>query len=132
MSETKPHIEKMNFFDRTIIRIGNLISILYFLGVIITVYEVFLRYVLDRPTIWAHETTLFFVGIAMLYGGSYCMTNDGHIKVTFIRDAMPKTLQKINDFIIGSLTFLFTLSLIYAGWNMVKKALWDVKIVDIK
>ncbi len=124
MSEIKHDAERMNLFDRIIVRVGNSISILYFIGVVITVYEVFLRYIFDRPTIWVHETTLFFVGTAMLYGGSYCMANNGHIKVSFIRDAMPKTWQKINDFIVALLTFVFTVSLIYAGWIMTKKALW--------
>ncbi len=124
MSEVKHDTGQVNLLDRMIIHIGNGISIFYFIGVVITVYEVFLRYIFNQPTIWVHETTLFLVGLAMLYGGSYCMANDGHIKVSFIRDAMPKMWQKINDFIVALLTFAFTTSLIYAGWIMTKKALW--------
>ncbi|MFV0322338.1 MAG: TRAP transporter small permease subunit [Alphaproteobacteria bacterium] len=126
MSETvqDQNATNPNMFDRFILKLGKYIAILYFIAVIITVFEVFMRYVFGSPTVWVYETTVLFVGIAMLYGGTYCMADDGHIKVTFIRDMMPTSWQKINDFIVDFLTFLFTISLIYAGWIMVQKALW--------
>lgn len=126
MSETlqDQNTTNPNIFDKTILKLGKYIAFLYFFAVIITVFEVFMRYVFGSPTVWVYETSVLFVGVAMLYGGTYCMADDGHIKVTFIRDAMPIAWQKINDFIVNLLTFLFTISLIYAGWIMVKKALW--------
>ncbi len=111
-----------NIFNRYILAIGNWIAVFYFFAVIITVFEVGMRYIFNSPTTWVHETTVLFVGVSMLYGGSYCMANDGHIKVTFIRDLMPKTLRNINDTFIAFLTFIFTLSLIYAAWIMAEKA----------
>lgn len=111
-----------NLFDRIVINIGNIVAILYILAVFITVYEVFMRYALGIPTQWVLEISVLFIGTAMLYGGCYCMANNGHIRVTIIRDMMPKILQKINDVIVAIFTFLFTLSLSYAAIPMVKKA----------
>ncbi len=114
--------DNINIFNRSIIKIGNGISVFYFFAVMITVFEVAMRYIFNAPTIWVHETTVLLVGISMLYGGSYCMANNGHISVSFIRDAMPEKLRNINDVIVAFLTFIFTVSLIYAAWIMTKKA----------
>ncbi len=111
-----------NWFDRAVINIGNIVAFLYIITVFVTVYEVFMRYVLGAPTIWGLETTILLVGSAMLYGGCYCMANDGHIRVTIIRDIMPPALRRINDIIVAFLTFLFTSSLCYAGYIMASKA----------
>ena len=80
--------QPMSILDVWIVRVGNVIGWLYFAAVVISVFEVVLRYGFNRPTSWAHETTLMLVGIGMLWGGSYCMAEDRHIRVTVIRDAM--------------------------------------------
>ncbi len=121
-AEHQPVAVERNWFDRTVINIGNVVAFLYIIAVFITVFEVFMRYVLDRPTIWVLETTILLVGTAMLYGGCYCMANDGHIRVTLIRDIMPPTIRRINDIIVAFFTFLFTSSLCYAGYIMAQKA----------
>lgn len=122
MSDTTHDIPRQDIFNKSIIKIGNFVSIFYFIAVIITVLEVFMRYVFNTPTIWVHELTVILVGSSMIYGGSYCMANDGHIRVTIIRDSLPLAARKIVDLITAFLTFLFTLSLTYAGWIMVEKA----------
>ncbi|MFV0431116.1 MAG: TRAP transporter small permease subunit [Alphaproteobacteria bacterium] len=111
-------------FNQCIIKIGHWVALLYFFAVIITVFEVLMRYVFHAPTVWVYETSVLFIGLSMLYGGCYCMATGGHISVSFIRDAMPKKLRNINDIIVATFTFLFTLSLIYAAWIMTQKALF--------
>lgn len=117
--------QPMSGLDIWIVKMGNVIGWLYFVSVIISVYEVVLRYGFNNPTSWAHETTLMLVGIGMLWGGSYCMAEDRHIRVTVVRDAMPPKVKRVVDLIVAFLTLLFCAGLAWAGYVMAEKALFD-------
>lgn len=117
--------QPMSKLDIVIVKIGNAIGWLYLAAVVISIFEVIMRYGFNRPTAWVHETTLMLVGIGMLWGGTYCMAEDRHIRVTVIRDAMGVRLRRIVDVIVGVLTLLFCLGLSWAGYIMTSKALFD-------
>ena len=117
--------QPMSFLDIWIVKLGNVIGWLYFAAVVISVLEVIMRYGFNRPTSWAHETTLMLVGIGMLWGGAYCMAEDRHIRVTVIRDAMGPRLRRIVDVFVGVLNLLFCAGLAWAGYIMTQKALFD-------
>lgn len=111
--------------DIWIVKLGNVIGWLYFAAVVISVFEVVMRYGFNQPTTWAHETTLMLVGVGMLWGGTYCMAEDRHIRVTVVRDALGKKAQRIVDVIVGILSLLFCAGLAWAGYFMAEKALYD-------
>lgn len=117
--------QPMSLLDIWIVRIGNAVGWLYFVAVVISVFEVIMRYGFNRPTSWAHETTLMLVGIGMLWGGAYCMAEDRHIRVTVVRDAMGRKTRRIIDVFVGVLTLLFCLGLAWAGFIMSQKSLFD-------
>lgn len=117
--------EPMSALDILIVKVGNAIGWLYFVAVVISVFEVIMRYGFDSPTAWVHEITLMLVGIGMLWGGSYCMAEDRHIRVTVIRDAMGSRTRKIVDIIVGVFNVMFCGGLAWAGYIMAKKALFD-------
>ncbi len=115
----------MSLLDIWVVKTGNIIGWLYFVAVGISVFEVILRYGFNRPTAWAHETTLMLVGVGMLWGGSYCMAEDRHIRVTVVRDAMGPRLQRAMDVVVGVLTLFFCAGLAWAGYILAQKALFD-------
>ena len=117
--------QPLSRMDIWIVKIGNVIGWLYFAAVLISVFEVIMRYGFNRPTSWAHETTLMLVGIGMLWGGTYCMAEDRHIRVTVIRDAMGEMTRRIVDVIVALLNLFFCFGLAWAGYIMSNKALFD-------
>jgi TRAP-type C4-dicarboxylate transport system permease small subunit len=117
--------QPLSHLDIWVVKIGNTIGWLYLVAVIISVLEVVLRYGFNRPTAWAHETTLMLVGIGMLWGGAYCMAEDRHIRVTVVRDAMPPRVRRVVDLIVATLNLLFCAGLAWAGYLMAQKALFD-------
>lgn len=117
--------EPMSRLDVWVVKIGNVIGWLYFVAVVISVFEVIMRYGFNRPTSWVHETTLMLVGIGMLWGGAYCTAEDRHIRVTVIRDAMKPAVRKIIDLVVAILNLLFCSGLAWAGYVMAEKALFD-------
>jgi TRAP-type C4-dicarboxylate transport system permease small subunit len=117
--------QPMSRLDIWIVKIGNVVGWLFFAAVVISVFEVIMRYGFNRPTTWVHETTLMMVGVGMLWGGTYCTAEDRHIRVTVVRDAMSRRARRIVDVVVGVFNLLFCSGLTWAGYIMTEKALFD-------
>jgi TRAP-type C4-dicarboxylate transport system permease small subunit len=86
--------------------------------------EVFLRYVLNAPTIWAHETSTFLCAVAFLYGGLLCVSRDTHIRVVLVYETLPKRARRVMDVFISVASALASGFFAWAGWTMATKAIW--------
>lgn len=91
-------------------------------GILLT--EVFLRYVLNDPTIWAHETTVFLCGTAFTFGGLYCTSRNSHIRVVLIYDYLSPGSRRVLDVIISVTCAIAAGFFAYAAWHMVTRAVW--------
>lgn len=109
-------------FDRMIIKLGDVVTWLYVVAVLISFYEVIMRYFFNSPTVWVHETTIAIVGISMAYGGVYCNSNDSHIRVTLVRDLFPVKIQKMIAIFVDSLVLIFAVGGGYAMYYMTSRA----------
>lgn len=90
----------------------------------ILLMEVFLRYVLNRPTIWAHETTVFLCGLAFTFGGLYCTSRNSHIRVVLIYDSLSGRVRRLFDVVISAICAIASAFFAYASWHMVTRAVW--------
>jgi TRAP-type mannitol/chloroaromatic compound transport system permease small subunit len=61
--------------------IGRVTMMLVVLLTTVMLYEVFLRYVLERPTLWANELSLWLAGFVFLMSGLYAMQQRSHIRI---------------------------------------------------
>ena len=93
-----------------------------FLAMLILIQEVFLRYVLNSPTIWAHETTIFLCAIAFIYGGLYCAARNTHIRVVIIYDYIGPRVRRVLDVIISLVCMVSAATFAWASWLMVQRA----------
>lgn len=94
------------------------------LSAAILLMEVFLRYVLNSPTVWAHETTVFLCGLAFTFGGLYCTSRNSHIRVVLIYDILPAGLRRVFDVVISITCAIASGFFAYAAWHMVTRAVW--------
>jgi len=108
--------------DRWVLKLGDVVMWLYVIAVLISFYEVIMRYFFDSPTVWVHETTIAIVGMSMAYGGIYCYSTDSHIRVTLVRDLFPRKIQKIISLFVDSLVLLFSVGGGYAMYYMTSRA----------
>jgi TRAP-type mannitol/chloroaromatic compound transport system permease small subunit len=83
-----------------------------------TVYEVFSRYVLNAPTIWAYEIAYMGMGAHFLLGAAYTLKVGGHIRIDMIYSTLGPKTQSVIDL----LCYLLLL-LPFAAW--VAWGLWD-------
>ncbi|MDO6461881.1 TRAP transporter small permease [Granulosicoccaceae sp. 1_MG-2023] len=103
---------------------GIVFAIGIFLAMLILIQEVFLRYVLNSPTSWAHETTVFLCAVAFIYGGLYCAARDTHIRVVILYDFVSPRVRRVLDIVISVVCALSAFAFAWASWSMVKRAVF--------
>lgn len=109
---------------RVVDRFGYLFALGIVVAALILLLEVFLRYVFNRPTIWAHETTTFLCGIAFIFGGLYCASRNSHIRVVLLYDHVSERVRRILDILISAASCVAALFFVYAAWIMVSRAIF--------
>ena len=81
-------------------------------------YEVFVRYVLNAPTVWAFDLTYMMYGTMFMMAGAYTLSRDGHVRGDFVyRLWKPATQAKIELILYFFFFFPGVLALIFAGWK---------------
>lgn len=81
-------------------------------------YEVFSRYVLDAPTLWAFEVGYMFMGTHFLIGMAYTLREGAHVRV----DLYYARLSRKKRALIDAFTYLVLL-LPFSVWLTV--GLWE-------
>ncbi len=73
---------------------------------VVVVYEVFMRYVFNAPTIWGFEATTFLYGIHFMFGLAYTDVVDGHVKVDIFSSRASRRGQAILSILSNLVIFL--------------------------
>ncbi len=68
-------------------------------------YEVFVRYVLNSPTVWAFDMMVQMYGALFLMAGPYALAQDGHVRADVIYRLFPVRVQASLDFLLYLLFF---------------------------
>jgi len=82
-------------------------------------YEVFVRYVLNAPTVWAFDMMVQMYGALFLMSGPYALAQDTHVRADVIYRFLPPRWQARVDFVLY-LAFFFPgmLALFWFGWEI--------------
>jgi TRAP-type C4-dicarboxylate transport system permease small subunit len=107
--------------------LGERLCYLYLAAVMITAYEVVMRYLFDAPTIWAFELTILLCAICYLLSGGYVTAQRKHIAITSVYDLMPARIRWWLD-LLALLTGILSMGLlVWAAW---RPAILAVTIVE--
>jgi len=68
-------------------------------------YEVFVRYVLNKPTVWAFDMMIQMYGALFLMAGAYALAQDSHVRGDVLYRLFPVRMQAFLDFILYLLFF---------------------------
>jgi TRAP-type mannitol/chloroaromatic compound transport system permease small subunit len=94
-------------------------------------YEVFVRYVLRDPTVWAFDISYIMYGTLFMMGGAYTLSRDGHVRGDVLYRLWPPRVQAWIEFILYFLFFFpGVAALIYAGWDYAMLS-WSYKEVSV-
>ena len=105
--------------DRVALFFGRVTMMLIISMTSVMLYEVFLRYALEAPTLWANELTLWIGGFVFLCSGFYGMQQRSHIRIFLLYDAVSRPMQRAFDVIWTALFVLFAFLLVYGSYKQV-------------
>ena len=117
-------IPETGFLGPLIQKGGVYVAALFLVSAAIIMYEIFMRYVLNAPTLWVTETTIFICAVAFIYGGLYCVARDRHIRVVLIYDHLPRAWRRTFDIGISILCLVSASFFAWASWTMVQRSWW--------
>jgi TRAP-type mannitol/chloroaromatic compound transport system permease small subunit len=101
-------IRRIDVFSRSV---GHAFSWCVLVLAASTCYEVFMRYVLNRPTVWAFDISYMMYGALFMMSGAYAVSRNSHVRGDFIyRKWSPRTQAKVDL----TLYFLFYFPAIFA------------------
>ncbi|GBF29774.1 hypothetical protein MnTg03_01350 [bacterium MnTg03] len=95
-----------------------------------TCYEVFVRYVLNAPTLWAFDMSVQMYGALFMMCGAYTLSQGAHVRGDVLYRLLPKKTQAKIDFVLYIL-FLMpgAVALIYYGYGFASDS-WFYKEVS--
>ena len=93
-------------------------------------YEVFVRYVLNSPTVWAFDMMIQMYGALFLMCGAYALAQDTHVRADVIYRLFPVRVQAGLDFVLYFLFFFpGIIALVYYGYEIASDS-WRWKEVS--
>ena len=93
-------------------------------------YEVFVRYVLNAPTVWAFDMMVQMYGALFLMAGPYALAQDAHVRGDVLYRLFPVKWQARLDFILYILFFFpGMMALFWYGWEIASDS-WRYKEVS--
>jgi TRAP-type C4-dicarboxylate transport system permease small subunit len=85
--------------------------------VAIMLYEVVMRYLFLRPTLWVNEMSLWVAGGIYLTAGLYAMQQRSHIRIFILYDIVPRWLQRLFDILSVFCILIFAFAVIWGGYG---------------
>jgi len=100
--------------------IGNILTVMLLLMILNVFYDVVMRYAFHNSSIAMQELEWHFFAIIILFGTSYSLKENAHVRVDFLYDKFSEKTQALIN-IVGTLLFLlpFTLLIIYGSYSYV-------------
>lgn len=106
----------MRTFLRTIDRLSGgaaAIGMVLMAGLIgVMLYEVFARYVLRAPTLWAFDVSFMLNGTLFIIAAGFTLRHGGHIRIDFLSSRLPLRAQHLINLLFFALFFLPALGLL--------------------
>ena len=87
-------------------------------------WEVYSRYILNRPHAWALDVQIMLYGTLFMMAGAYTLAQNNHVRGDVLYGFFRPRTQAWVDFILYIVFFLpGIVALTYAGWNFANDAL---------
>ncbi|HEY8605983.1 MAG TPA: TRAP transporter small permease subunit [Noviherbaspirillum sp.] len=112
--------------DRLSTWIGHLFSWLILALTLQISWEVFSRYVLNKPGEWAFDLMIMMYGISFMMAGAYTLAKDGHVRGDVLYGFFPPRLQAALDLLLYFLFFIpGVVALVWAGYTYAEES-WAI------
>ncbi len=106
---------------------GRAVSYMIILLMAVILYEITARYLFNKPTIWAHETSQMIYAAYVILLGGYVMKHGAHVNVDILYQRFKPRTRAIINLFTWPLFFCFCGVLFYKGlaisWDSIK--IWE-------
>lgn len=103
--------------------VGKLAALLMPILAFVVVFEVLSRYLLNSPTIWAYDLSLFLFGYIAALGGAYAQQKRAHINVDMLYSFVSPRVKSYFNVITFTLGIFFLLVVIYTSLGKFNEAI---------
>jgi C4-dicarboxylate transporter DctQ subunit len=94
-------------------------GVLFIGGVIVSLYGVFTRYVLNAPEAWITEIFEFLLTWSIFIGFGLALKDNRHIQVELLFDILPKSLKRVVATISNLIGGLYSIYLAYSSIELI-------------
>jgi len=119
---THKRVRNMVAYIRFVSRInewvGKIFCFLMIPITLITSYEVIMRYIVKRPTIWAWDLNIQLFAALTMLGGGYALLHNAHVSVDVFVQSMTPKKRALLDLITSFFFFLGCAVLLIGGGEM--------------
>ena len=129
------------FIDTINHKVGRLTSF-FIVGMLVPIlFEIVQRYILNKPTLWAHELSTFFFGASWVLGAGYTFLLGGHVNMDIFYNKCTRRKKAVLDIITFVATFIFcffmlkeSIELAIRSWSIkeISESLWAPPLYPIK
>ena len=104
--------------------VGHLFSWLIVALTMLITWEVYSRYVMNRPHAWALDAQIMLYGTLFMMAGAYTLAKSGHVRGDVLYGFFRPRTQAAIDLVLYLLFFLpGVIALTWAGWNYAGESL---------
>jgi TRAP-type C4-dicarboxylate transport system permease small subunit len=123
--------------DRLSRTIGDALSILFLVAVVLTCYEVVMRYAFDAPTIWVHDVVIALSAVGFVIGGAVASQRRNHIQMASFTHRVPLRWRRGLDLVGHGLAAVYLALFLYGALRFAVPSVrlmetsgraWDVPI----
>jgi TRAP-type mannitol/chloroaromatic compound transport system permease small subunit len=124
-------IAYIRFIDRISTAIGKAFGWYILIMTFGTSYEVFVRYVLDNPTIWNYDLSYNMYGALFIMAGAYTLSRNAHVRGDVVyRLWKPRTQAAVDLFLFIIFFFPGVFALTLAGYRYAGES-WRYQEVSV-
>ena len=107
----------MRFISNLNQKIGDYASAIYFVVFVVMIYDVTVRYIWHKPTIWALEFVIMVVGIHYVISGAHAIKNNTHVRIDVIYNILPIRVRRWMDVMAHVMAIIYLLIIVYYGFE---------------
>ncbi len=96
---------------------GKMVGWLMFPLCFLVFYDVVLRYVFNRPTVWAWDINVQLLGAMVAIGGAYTLLHNGHVGVDVITTLLSRKKQIVIELVTSLFSFWVAAYCFGRGFN---------------
>jgi TRAP-type transport system small permease protein len=85
--------------------------------VLITIWQVFSRYVLNSPSAWSDEVSQLLLVWAAFLGAAAGIRRNSHLRIDFVALQLPATVRRLAVLVVNALVLAVAVSMTIYGWQ---------------